>query len=385
MNTTLPIAAVLLAATGSALAQAELIDLLPGYTLGGMYGISADGSTLAVDMFINDSVAYDAYAWRAGAWGSLPRFDRFNNWQGISGDGRTTLSVSSNWGEDGQLVRVENGVRDTVTYANGGRRVHGALSRDGRTVFYSLQPEAFANDQFVELYRYRADTAPGALVATLPDRFIGVGGLVAGIRDDFFAIEAQIEQSDLGVGGLTRAVIYDAGNLIELPTLTNADVVHFGVSAMTADGSAVVGTESSRGIDDLDTVEKSWIYRDGTLGELTVAGFTQLSIRSITDDTRAMVGYAISDSGDAGSFLFYDTARAYSAQQLLAANGIALGAGEHASIESISADGSKVFGAIFRGTSSQFGPDWTLFTLTVPAPAALLPLAGLCRIARRRR
>tara|TARA_R110000782_G_scaffold210192_1_gene298288 strand:- start:8604 stop:9794 length:1191 start_codon:yes stop_codon:yes gene_type:complete len=386
MNTTPLIAAVLLAATGSASAQVELIDLLPGYTLGGMHGLSADGSTLAVDMFINDSVAYDAYAWRGGAWGSLPRYDRFNNWQGISGDGRTTLSVSSDWGQDGHLVRVENGVRDTVTFANGGRRIHGALTRDGQTVFYSLQPEIFASDQFVELYRYRADSFPGVLVATLSDRFVGGGGLVAGDRDDLFAIEAQIEQSALGVGGMTRAVIYDAGNLIELPTLTNADVVHFGVSAMTADGSVVVGTESSRGIDDFDAVYKSWIYRDGTLGELTVAGFSQLSILSITDDARAMVGSAMTDTGEYGSFLFYDAARAYSAEQLLAGSGVTLGAGEHASIGGISADGSTVYGAILRGTSSQFGPDWTLFTVAVPAPggASAFALAGLLAARRRR-
>lgn len=385
MNTALPRTAIVLVA-GSASAQLELIDLLPGYTLGQMHGISADGSTLAVDLFINDAVAYDAYAWRGGAWGSLPRYDRFNNWQGISGDGRTTLSVSSDWGQDGHLVRVENGVRDTVTYPNGGRRVHGALTRDGQSVFYSLQPEVFASNQLVELYRYGANSSPGELVATLSDRFVGVHGLVAGDRDDLFAIEAQIDESDLGVGGMTRAVIYDAGSLVELPTLTNADVVHFGVSGMTADGSVVVGTESSRGIDDFETVERSWVYEGGVLSELTVAGFSQLSILSITDDARAMVGYAISDAGDGGSYLIYDRARAYSAEQLLANNGVTLGAGEHASIGGISADGSTVYGAIYRGTSSPFGADWTLFTVAVPAPGGVsaLVLAGLLAARRRR-
>lgn len=388
MHTTLPLTAVLLAATGSASAQVELIDLLPGYTLGGMHGLSADGSTLAVDMFINDSVAYDAYAWRGGAWGSLPRFDRFNNWQGISGDGRTTLSVSSDWGQNGHLVRVENGVRDHIAVAYEGGGLRGALTRDGRTVLYSRQPASFGIDGTVDLFRHRAGSLTAESLGSLPDRFVNVYGIHAGARDDFLAIEAALsfDVPPGGVGGLTRAVIYDAGSLIELPTLTNADVVHFGVSAMTADGSVVVGTESSRGIDDFDAVYKSWIYRDGTLGELTVAGFSQLSILSITDDARAMVGSAMSDSGDAGSFLFYDAARAYSAEQLLAANGIALGAGEHASIGGISADGSTVYGAILRGTSSQFGPDWTLFTVAVPAPggASAFALAGLLAARRRR-
>ena len=372
---------IALAATAG-VGQVTLVDLLPGYTLGGVHGISADGSTLAVDMFNNDLVGYDAYAWRSSGWSSLPRYERFNQWQGISADGRTTLSVSSRWGQDPRLERVENGVRETIVQGSGDQRVSGGLTRDGRTVFYTTYSFGGAP---VELHRHRAGAWTGESLGTLSDRFIGGGISLTGNRDDFFVVGGQLGESDLGVGGMTRTLIYDAGTMVELPTLMQADIIHSTATGMTADGSVIVGIESFRDIGDIPGPEISWIYRAGILSELVVDGFSGLRVRGITDDGRAMIGYAADQAGYAGSFLFYDDGRSFSAEALLAANGVSLGLGQSASIESIAADGSMVFGAIHLGTSSAFGPDWRLFTVRVPGPGGMGLMVGAGLLAARRR
>lgn len=373
---------IALAATAG-VGQVTLVDLLPGYTLGGVHGISADGSTLAVDMLNNDLFGYDAYAWRSGGWSSLPRYERFNQWQGISADGRTTLSVSSRWGQDPRLERVDNGVRETIVSGVGDRRVSGGLTRDGRTVFYTAHPGMGGP---VALHRHRAGAWAGESLGTLSDRFIGGGISLTGSRDDFFVIEGQLGESDLGVGGMTRTLIYDAGAMVELPTLMQADIIHSTATGMTADGSVIVGIESFRDIGDIPGSDISWIYRGGVLSELVVDGFSGLRVRGITDDGRAMIGQASDQTGHAGSFLFYDDGRSFSAEALLAANGVSLGLGQSASIESISGDGWMVFGAIHLGTSSAFGPDWRLFTLRVPGPGGVgvLVAAGALGVRRRR-
>lgn len=209
--------------------------------------------------------------------------------------------------------------------------------------------------------------------------------MLAGDRDDLFVINAGLAMDQNGVGGATRTLVYDAGHLTEISTLSNADIIHFGATAMTADGSVIVGMESSRSLNGFDSTERSWMYRDGQLSEILIDGFSQLSIRSITDDATAMVGSGIRDTGEHGSYVFYDDGRLFSAVDLLSLNGILLGAGESASIQGISADGSTVYGAISLGTWSQFGPAWTLFTVSVPAPSSLLCMAGLTLLARRRR
>lgn len=382
MNT--PAAAVILAAVATASpAQLSLIDLLPGYTLGQFHGMSADGSTLMVDMFVRDSIAYDAYGWRNDAWESLPRHNQFNHWQGISADGRTTLSESSRWGGDSRLVLVSGGVRTDIGYTpDSDRRTLGALTRDGSTVFYSQHGGVFGGDpdaaRPVELFRYQAGNPTSQPIATLPDRYTMSNGLIAGDRNDFFVINAQ--QRSNGIGR-AQALIYDAGQLTELPTLPNADIGSFRAIDMTADGSVIVGAQ--------DTLNggptKSWIYRDATLSELTIDGFDRFSVRGISDDASAMIGYAVDDAGLGASYLFYDDGRSITADALLAEHGVGLVTDESASFESISADGLTVAGAIFRNNFTPFGPKWTLFTITVPTPASLLPLAGLLALARRRR
>lgn len=384
MNT--PAAAVILAAaTTLASAQVNLVELLPGYTLGQFHGMSADGSTLMVDMYIQDSIGYDAYGWRGGAWESLPRHNEFNHWQGISADGRTTLSESSNWGSNSRLVLVTDGVRKDIDYShNTNRRTLGALTRDGGTVFYSKHDNGGGNDpntaRPVELFRYQTGDLLGRRIAALPDRYTMVHGLLAGSRDDFFVISARRNADENGVGGGERTLIYDAGELIDLPDLIDDETVYSRVSAMTADGSVIFGAQST-----FFGPEVSWIYRDGTLSELTMSGFSAISIGSVTDDASAMVGYGTTDAGESSSFLIYDDGRAFSVATLLAANDFTLGANEQASIYHISGDGSTVAGVIYRGTSTPFGPDFAVFTLTIPAPAGLLPLAGLFALARRRR
>lgn len=381
-----PAAAVILAAAATvAPAQMSLVELLPGYTLGQFHGLSADGSTLAVDMFIQDSIGYDAYGWRNDAWESLPRHNQFNHWQGISADGRTTLSESSNWGSNSRLVLVTDGVRKDIDYShNTQRRTLGALTRDAGTVFYSKHQNGSGSDpdadRTVELFRYQAGGLLGQRIGALPDRYTMVHNLIAGSRDDFFVINAQSSGS-ITEPGRGRTLIYNTGELIELADLPGTDLGTFRADAMTPDGSVIIGTQTEL----LGARHISWIYRDGTLSELTVAGFSRFSASSITDDAFAMVGYGTTDAGESSSFLIYEDGRAFSLETLFAMNGFTLETGEQASMYHISGDGSTIAGSIYRGAFSPFGPDFALFTITIPAPAGLLPLAGLFAIFRRRR
>ncbi|RMH27920.1 MAG: hypothetical protein D6692_06970 [Planctomycetota bacterium] len=381
MNITTPTVAVAVL-TCATHAQVNLIDLLPGYTLGHIQGISADGSTLATDMYVVDRGGYDAYAWRDGGWNSLPRYGTWNNWQGVSSNGETTLSVSSQMGGNPRLVRFENGVRDDITYGLDGLQIFAGLTRDGQDVFYSQSTEPGG---LINLYHYHANSFGSTHIATLSDRFVRSEGVLVGERDDFFVVNAQTRTYEPGDVGETRALIYNAGTLTEIPGLTELEAVNYAATAMTADGSTIVGVERILSFDDFSSSERSWIYRDGITTELNFDGFSRVSIQSITDDATTMVGYGSRAEDDSTSFLFYNDGRVFSASDLLSLNGVVLELGEDAAIQGISADGSTVYGVINRGTFSPFGPEFTLFTVSVPAPSALLPLAGLAALARRRR
>lgn len=383
MNT--PAAVILAAVATTATAQLDIIELLPGYTLGWLHGLSADGSTLGVQMYDRDADHYDAYAWRSGAWQALPRYDQFNIWQGISADGRTMLSESSQWGGDSRLVLVTDGVRTDIRAPfNSGRRTLGALTRDGSTVFYSQHDDNTSDDpgtdRPVELFRFRAGGLMSQPLAALPVEYKFAQNLLAGSREDFFVINARASgDGGAGMHG-DRTLIYDSGELIELPTLGDEPFTNSSATAMTPDGSVIYGYELSLGGQLL-----SWVYRDSTLNELTVPGLSNLYVYSISDDASAMVVSAVSESSAGFSWLVYEDGRAFSAEMLLAANGFMLGEGEQAEISHISGDGSTIAGSIYRGASTPFGPDFALFSLTIPAPAGLLPLAGLVALARRRR
>ncbi len=384
MNTHKAVAAAcLLGAPTPAHAGLGLIDLLPGYTLGELQGLSADGTTLAVDMLVSESIRYDAYAWRDGQWSSLPRVDRFNLWQGISADGSVTLSVSSQWGARPRLIRVEDGVREHITFGTDDRELNAAITRDGQTVFYTMGGQASGP---VDVLTYAAGSGRADLVATLDERYDRVIDVIAGDRDDLFVINSAVRPAGVGFPGTERALLYDDGRIFEIPTLSDDAGASTWASDMTADGSVIVGVETRIDLDTYSTTSKSWIYQDNRLRELVVDGLTDTSISSITDDATAMIVSGRSQTdGSYSSFLLYEGGRRVSAAELLAAEGLVLGMHDTAVLNDISGNGLVVSGVISSGVVTPFGPELTLFTINVPAPPSGLALVLMGYAGRRRR
>jgi len=382
MNNTQIAAAVLIPAFAAAAgAEVNLIDLLPGYTLGHTSGLSADGSTLAVNMFVTQAIQYDAFAWRDGGWSSLPRMDQFNLWHGLSADGNTTLSVSSEWGGRPRLVRVENGVRDWITFGTDDRQLEAAMTRDGQTVFYTMGGQASGP---IDVFMYSANTYPATQIMTLGDQYSRVNDVFAGSRQDRFVMNTSLLPSGIGMSSTARALLYDSNAVFEIPTLSGDTDVQSRAVGMTADGSTIIGVEQDSS--NLSDPDRSWMYRNGVLTEMTLDGFEHFSIGSITDDASAWVGGAFNSDGTGESFLVYEDGRTLSVHDLLATEGVLVGENEFASLQHISANGAVVSGVINRGFSGAFGPEVTLFTINVPAPSsAAFALLGLGLIPRRRR
>lgn len=370
----------LIATLAPASAAIEVFDLLPGYTLGGFEGLSGDGSTLAIDMLVFESLQYDAYAWQGGGWSSLPRIDRFNQWQGISNDGSITLSVSSDWGARPRLLRVENGERDYITFGTDDRQLDAAMTRDGQTVFYTMGGQASGP---IDVYRYQANSFSSDRILTLRNQYSRVTDVIAGGVDDKFVVNTALNPVGTGNPSTSRALLIDNNGFFEIPTLSGSDQVQSRAVGMTADGSTIVGVEHPS--TDFGSPDRSWMYRDGVLTEMTFDGFDHFSIQGIADDASAWIGSAYNLDGAGASFLIYESGRSLSASDLLASRGVSLDSDEIASFQSISGDGSVVAGVISRNEFDAFGPRFSVFTVSIPTPASGLLLLGFGLAARRRR
>lgn len=132
------------------------------------------------------------------------------------------------------------------------------------------------------------------------------------------------------------------------------------------------------------TIERSVVARVGVVSELTVTGIDALTVTGIADDGLSMVGGALEAAGIARSFLLHADGRTEHVEDLLAAEGYSLAAGQRAMIHWISGDGMVIAGSIDTVIA---GESFTtvLFTLTVPAPGGALLFAGVALVARRRR
>ena len=365
-------AATIAAITLSPIAHADLTLFapLPGYSAQHAATIAADGSAVAWDMFNADGYSNDAFLWTADGWHALPRFDNQNYVLGLSGNGRTTLTGSMNFSGGNSLTLERDGQRTNVAYGQGGLLM-GALTRDGRTVFGGDQTELYGH---TTLWRWsngeRTDLGqlgPGTFAAVT---------FRAGDRDDLFAFDTIRTEG-------ARTTIYESGTIREIGIVSNLNdgqYVDQRSSGMTADGSVIIGNEI---VDSLSHIERhAWMYTNGSITEITVAGAEFLTVGGITDDASLITASASFDGQDLTSFLIRDGGGIVLVDTLLANAGLTLADYESVSIHAISGDGTLIAGSIL---DRRDGSIVSLYTLSIPAPSGVLPLAGLLTLARRRR
>jgi hypothetical protein len=361
-------------------AEIRWIELLPGYQSGAVSAMSDDGTVLGIDMLMPDTNGTDSFRWADGSWASMPRLGLFNLHQGMSGDGSAALTLGLNWGDPAVLTHTRDGVRTILGFADPtlGRA---ALSSDGSTAFYSVQgPSA---DPRIQIERW-SERGTTEILARLDAMFVGTASMLGTDREDLVVVTGAVRTDEHGANGSHRVTVVGAGHSVIIPTLTDAEWVHAQATGVSRDGSVIVGLESSRDGAGGPTFDRSWIARDGVVSELLVAGIDALTVTGLTDDGLTMVGGGLDASGVARSFLLHADGRTEHVEDLLAAEGFTLAAGQRAMIHRISGDGTVIAGSIDTFIP---GESFTsvLFTLTVPAPGGSLLLAGVALVARRRR
>lgn len=371
--------ALLLSASWS---QAEIrwIELLPGYQFGSVSALSDDGTVLGIDMLMPDTNGTDSFRWAGGSWASMPRMGLFNLHQGMSGDGSAALTLGLDWGNPAVLTHTRDGVRTFLGFADPslGRA---ALSTDGGTAFYSVQGPS--SNPRVQIERWREDGGTDTL-ARLDDMFVGTASMLGTDRDGLVVVTGAIRTDQHGVNGSHRVALVGADQTVVIPTLTDAEWVHAQATGVSRDGAVVVGFESSQDGAGSPTIDRSWVYRDGVLSEVTAAGIDALTVTGLTDDGWTMVGRGLDDLGAARSFLLHTDGRMEHVEDLLAAEGFTLAAGQRAVIHRISGDGTVISGSIDTFIPGESFSS-VVFTLTVPSPGGAVLLAGGWVLAARRR
>lgn len=379
MNTTLPIAALIAACSTVASAQLRLIDLPTGFMPDRIAGVADGGTAIAASLVDPGYPLSNAFVFRGSTWRALEGRGSRTFVAGLSADGLTTLYTD--FGGDG-LVLDRAGTRTVITPRSS--VATGSLTRDGSTVFFG----DVAADGSARVERWQSGMTTTSVV--LGDRYQNNPEVLAGSGADRFVFRADIANDTYAAAGPARSAIFADGAITEIPTLEDARFVRSWARATNADASVVVGLEqawdSPNDTDRYDT--RPWVYRDGSLTELVANGFTTLIPNSISDDGSLILAYGITTdalgSDTLDGLLFHADGRTESVTALLADAGLSLGLGEWAQAEQLSPDGQTIAGTIFH-LDDLGAQSFSYFTLTVPAPAALLPLAGLCRIARRRR
>ena len=371
IRTTLAVAAL---AGSIAHADLTLFDLLPGYDFASTPAISADGSVLAVDMLSLDSGGSDSFVRVGDGWVAGPRYGLQNRTHGLSADGRAAVTVGTNPGSFSRLTHTRDGVRSDIWTAVGDRPAAAGITRDGATVAYAYE----GPDGSFGLWRWR-EGGSNRRVHEL-DGYSSVERIIMGEHEDRFVFNAVTSYTGPGMGE-SRAVLYDGGALTQIPAVPGFNQ-NMAAHAMTADGSVVVGSGSF--IDPFNVrTDWAWIYRDGVTTEFTVPGIDPTGISDISDDASLMVGTSWA-GGSPVSYLLHADGRVEFADDLVTRAGLVLGSGQHAFFSRVSGDGSTLAGAI-AGDDANIHANPIYFTLTIPAPAGLLPLAGLFALASRRR
>ncbi len=357
-----------------ALGQVREFTLPEGYRIERVIGVS-DTGTVGATLTRLDPYGWGAFMHGSNGWTALHPDSSVSRLMGLSADGGVTLSMSVAPGG----VFVRGGFGSVSLPADG----PAALSSDGRTVLLGSAGGAGGPS---EVRRWRDGVITPVL--TLPDRYMGTPGLLAGASGDVFVVNADIGVYDAYTTP-RRVLRADAGGLTELGTLMNAAFVESTATAMSGDGSVIAGLERAwDGPGDADRFDsRAWVWRDGVMSELLLDGFSDVVVRGMSSDGSALLGVGRMLDGAydrPGSVLVHADGRTESVESLLIGAGVSFGAYGWATAEAISADGLTVAGSIWRFDAAG---EWSssLFTLTVPGPGGLTMLAGLGVLAARRR
>jgi hypothetical protein len=376
MNVT-QLAAVTLTA-GSTAAQVEIIDLVPGYSQAVVTGVSADGSTLALNLSNRDGGGVDAFTRSNGVWHALARYGSDNRVIGMSADGRSTLTVSHAGEWLNQLVYERDGVRTLMPPNPDNFPTRGALSRDGLTAAFVIQ--GGVTNPHNMFFRWSAgDLAP--LTVDFGSEYT-VQSVLGSDRDDFFVFTGY---GVTNPSNQNRVSIYDAGQLTHVSPLAGDFLsLQSNAVAVTTGDRRVIGHDVFRAGPSQDLSFRSWIHADGVTTELRADGVDDLYVLSASDDASLMVAQGMV-GGLLDWFLLGSDGSVDAVTDLLAAEGVFLTDGQEASLSMISGDGTLLVGDIIDRVPG-VSISYTTFTLRIPAPGPLgaLALAGLAACRRRR-
>ncbi|MCC5822847.1 MAG: hypothetical protein LAT64_05020 [Phycisphaerales bacterium] len=369
-------AAVLIASGSVASAQLRIIEVLPGYHRGWATHASADGSVLALELYNDHLVSHDGYVWSDGSWQGLPRYGITNLNYGLSSDGTASLNfgrIHSNR----VLSHTRNGVHTSI-FVPEGEWTSAALTRDGSSVFYHT-PDTL--DPIRQRIVRWDENGPGADFGFLPQAYASVTGVHASSRRDMVVLDVALPNSGDAMAE-RRTVVYENGAYTEIGTLPTDAPVRMNTMGVSADGSVIVGWQESGPLSNTELT--SWMYRDGHLNAIEADGYTGLRVQSLSDDAGVMLVQALDAGDDFRSLLLYDDGRTVDLMDLFLATGYALSDTQEVGFTTLSGDGLTVVGSIVDWPSG--GPvSQVIFTMAVPTPGVLAPLAGLGLLARRRR
>jgi hypothetical protein len=200
-------------------------------------------------------------------------------------------------------------------------------------------------------------------------------------RDDFFVFTGYGLSNP---SNQTRVSIYDDGQFTQIsPLAGDFFSLQSTAVAVTTGDRRIIGHDAFRAGSGPDLSFRSWVHADGVTTEIRADGVDDLHVLSASDDARLMVAQGLI-GGSIGWFLLGPDGRMDMVSDLLAAEGLFLTDNQHASLSGISGNGTLLVGQITdRVPGVSVG--YTTFTLRIPAPAGLLPIAGLYLMARRRR
>lgn len=376
MHSTTLAAAFLLASASVASGQLRIIEVLPGYHRGWATHASADGSTLAVELYNDHLVSHDGYVWSDGSWQGLPRHGITNLNYGLSSDGTASLNfgrIHSNR----VLSHTRNGVHTSI-FVPQGEWTSAALTRDGSSVFYHTPDTLDPARQRIVRWD---ENGPGADFGFLPQAYASVTGVHASSRRDMVVLDVALPSNGDALSE-RRTVVYENGAYTEIGLLPTDVPARMNTMGVSADGSVIVGWQET-GLG--STWEQtSWMYRDGELSAITADGYTGLRVMSLSDDAGVMLVEALDAADDFRSLLLYDSGRTVDLMDLFLATGYTLSETQEVGFTTLSGDGLTVVGSIvdwpLDGPVSQ-----VIFTMAVPTPGVLAPLAGLALVGRRRR
>lgn len=314
----------------------------------------------------------------AAGWNQLPGTADDDLSLGISWDGGSVLTQSfADWDVE-SISLHRGGVLHQVATGQMGYHT-GHLTRDGSTVYGTVRAP---DTDDTRLYRWHDGTTVD--LGSIGPEYGFVGNLLA-TDDGSRLVFSAYGNRDYGDPGFSRIVVRDQKGTVQLAPLLNADYVGSWAAAISADGRTILGVESGLNIGG-GRSGASWLLEDGNATMITADGLDRIEALGMSDDASVVVGVGYESEWDTRSFVWFRGGGVIFADDLLRRNGLEVTATQDVWLWSVSADGSLAAGVIIDSSVGSHSPEWqTYFTVSVPAPSALLPLAGLAALARRRR